>query len=445
MPSNSGELVMPPSNRRELGTSPLNWMKKRGFALSFAVLYILFFMFNLSLLNLSVEMGEGYIRGVLKPETPKNPKGGSRHLNIAVLSSFIPSTMWSDALGKIKKMSDHILNRECYCHLWNYECIFNQTMEMGLYVDGGSRYDEYNSSLSKAKNPWWLQFAGWERVAHLQAALPNYDWVLYGDLDYIIKDMSRPIESFIREFELYGKNDIHVLVPRDDNKNDGIFTFSSFSILIKNSPFGRRLVENWRAFGMGLCPNGNFEDKSKEQKYFWGHCDQVGLWYALMKTHNDFRPGNLGKLPDTVKCNENTGLLNGNYWIGMQNYFRKNGYTVGNYGIMLNEIDDHQMIAWSKTQNDSMSGLGVNLNFFPGAAQFAVNAFALHNQESSNNWDREMQIELGMCKMVHGCSVTWNEKTGIRTGCEGNSTRVVGNPGSTDTNMPTMTREEQKT
>jgi len=361
-----------------------------------------------------------YPKGAPKLETLKDPKGAFRHSNIAVLSTFIPSTMWSDVSKEIKKLSDHILNRECYCHLWNYECIFNQTTEMGLYVEGGTRYDKDNTSTSKAKNPWWLQFAGWERVAHLQAALPNYDWILYGDLDYIIKDMSRPIESFIREFELYGKNDIHVLVPRDDNVRN-IFAFSDFSVLIKNSPFGRRLVENWRAFGMGLCPNGNFEDLSKKQRYAWQHSDQVGLWYALMKTHDDFRVDSPAKLPDTVTCNKTSGLLkNRNYWLDMTNYFRKNGYTVGNYGITLNEIDDHQMIAWSKTHNDSMSGLGVNLNKFPDAKKFAFNAFALHNKKPSNQWDREMQIELGMCKKVHGCSVTWNNAKGIQTGCKRN-------------------------
>eukprot|EP00578_Thalassiosira_sp_NH16_P000653 CAMPEP_0181137962 /NCGR_PEP_ID=MMETSP1071-20121207/33984_1 /TAXON_ID=35127 /ORGANISM="Thalassiosira sp., Strain NH16" /LENGTH=425 /DNA_ID=CAMNT_0023224749 /DNA_START=178 /DNA_END=1455 /DNA_ORIENTATION=- len=356
---------------------------------------------------------------------------------IAVLSSFVASTMWSDTAKMIDNAVDHILNRECYCHLWNYDCIFNQTMEMGLYVEGGIRYNsQYNNTSSQktSKNPWWLKFGAWERVAHLQAALPNYDWVLYGDLDYIIKDMSRPIESFLKEFELYGKNDIHVLVPRDDNTDDGMLDFSSFSVLIKNSPFGIRLLRNWRAFGMGLCPNGNFRDKSKKQEYSWYLSDQVGLWYALMKTHNDFHnemyPNNSRlKLPYTVKCNQTTGLLQAdtddNFWLDMAHYFRALRYQPGNYGVDLERIDDRQMIAWSTSKNDSMSGLGVDRNWFPNTERFAATAFALHYKKPSEYWDPEMQIELSMCKRVHACSLVRNETSGmiLQVGCgRGNAT-----------------------
>jgi len=349
-------------------------------------------------------------------------------LRIALLSTFVPSTMWSDAHQMIQKMEDHILNRECYCHLWKYDCIFNQTVELGHYArlpeDGIGTPDAAAAAAASSNttsDPWWLKFGAWERVAHLQAALPKYDWVLYGDVDYIIKDLSRPIESFIREFELYGKDDVHVLVPVDDNEREKRFAFSTFAVLIKNSSFGRRLLENWRAYGMGLCPNGNFEDVGKRKGYSWEHSDQPGLWYALMKTHMDFNP-NDKRSPDIVSCNETTGLIaaSKDFWFDIDGYFFKNGYRIGNYGEDLDKVQDEQQIIWSRSHNDSMSGLGVQLNWRIAAGErFSFTAFAVHLNRPSITWDLEVQIELRMCKQVHGCFVSWNETMGVQAGCAG--------------------------
>jgi hypothetical protein len=85
-----------------------------------------------------------------------------------------------------------------------------------------------------------------------------------------------------------------VLLPSDFDTREDIFAFSSFALLLRNSPFGRKVLENWREFGMGLCPNGNWpHDK---EKYEWYHADQTGLWYALMKTHMHFYPNDTTKI-----------------------------------------------------------------------------------------------------------------------------------------------------
>ena len=425
------------NNRRLSGqkSTTENNSKSHGFKPRLVILFlcIVFVLCNVeyvSMMNAKLVYG-GFLNDSKEQNTRKDPKERGRP-KIAVLSSFVKSTMWSGTDQTIKDAMDHILNRECYCHLWNYDCIFNQTREMGLYVEGGIRYKGRNNSDSSqktSKNPWWLKFGGWERVAHLQAPLPNYDWVLYGDLDYIIKDISRPIESFLKEFELYGKNDVHVLVPRDDNTEDHVLDFSDFAVLVKNSPFGIRLLEHWRAFGMGLCPNGNFRDDSKEQEYEWFHSDQVGLWYALMKTHNEFHnemhpDDGLLRLPDAVECNKTTGLLQadskGNFWLDMKDYFSEDvGYLPGNYGVDLERIKDRQMIAWSTSKNHSMSGLGVERNWFPNSEPFAATAFAIHYKRPSEYWDPEMRIELSMCKRIHGCSIVRNETSGmiLRAAC----------------------------
>jgi len=123
---------------------------------------------------------------------------------IALLSSFIASSMWSgDAMKGFQRYINHTINKACYCHLWNIDFIFNQTR--GITIVENEVADEDGSK-------WWLKFGCWDRVSHLQAAFDRgYEWVLYGDLDYIVKDMSRPIEGFLAELDLYGKDNVHVM------------------------------------------------------------------------------------------------------------------------------------------------------------------------------------------------------------------------------------------
>ena len=151
------------------------------------------------------------------------------------------------------------------------------------------------------------------------------------------------------------------MIPVDDNEANNPRAFSSFAIMIKNGPFGKRLLENWRTFATGICPNGNFESKTKS--YEWYHCDQPGLWYALMQTHQDFYPNDKHHTPNIAQCNEDTGYIKDNYWLGFERYFLKNGYKVGNYGEHLSRVPKDQAIIWSKSSNQSMSGLGVNRNW----------------------------------------------------------------------------------
>jgi hypothetical protein len=306
---------------------------------------------------------------------------------------------------RLQTAYDQLINRACYCHLWNYDCIFNQTQELTLLADIN------NNNNTNSSHRWWLQFGCWERVAHLQAILPKYDWVLYGDLDYIIKDMSRPIESFLRELELHGHKDtVHVIVPTNPTN----LVFSSFAVLIRNSPFGRKVIQNWREFGMGLCPNGNFAPRKPNNEYHWSHSDQPGLWYALMKTHMEFFP-NKNRDSSILPCNNATGLIAdkrvNKKFLYFHEYFSKNGYKPGSYGKDLEQIPKDQAIIFSKSGNTSLSGLGINKNA-NYAKPFWPYAFAFHDRLPSSNWDPSMQKMLALCKSNHGCSASIDDKSG---------------------------------
>lgn len=345
---------------------------------------------------------------------------------VALLSSYIASDMWKDDPRKeLEPVLDHIINKQCYSHLWNYDYIFNQTQDLTLnYINPDQGDSKPNSATDESKSSssstsadaWWLKFGGWERVAHIEAALPKYDWILYGDIDYIIQDMTRPIESFLKEFDLYGKEDVHVVLP-SDRQNDLPDVFSAYALLIRNSSFGFKLLENWKQFALGLCPNGNFV--SDDHEYEWYHGDQTGLWYALMKTHMDFTPNSILP-PNIIQCDDDTGFIDmkDDPTFGFIDYFVKNGVKAGNYGEMLGDVPDDQKIIFSKTWEDSRSGLGIP-NDDPNV-QYNNFAFARH-QKKSQKWDDDMERELALCKSQHECFARLDDNMKVEMGCGGES------------------------
>jgi len=104
----------------------------------------------------------------------------------------------------------------------------------------------------------------------------KYDWIMYGDDDLLIRDMSTPLESLLQEIQLFGRyQSVSAILPTDFIEHDQL-CFSSFAILLKNSPFGREILERWREFGMGLCAKGNYKSNDITQ-YSWVDSDQPGL------------------------------------------------------------------------------------------------------------------------------------------------------------------------
>jgi hypothetical protein len=166
---------------------------------------------------------------------------------------------------------DHVINRACYANLWGYDYILNTT--------AGFTKEELT------KDRRWLRYGHWNRVPHLLASIELFDWVLY-TLDFSFKDLTRPLESFAHEWHHYDKV-INVLVPSDKHRGDS-FAFSSFAVLVRNSPFGRSVLQHWYEVAMGLCPAGNFPTNKKV--YHWVDSDQPGLWYGLTKAYMEFYP-----------------------------------------------------------------------------------------------------------------------------------------------------------
>jgi hypothetical protein len=125
-------------------------------------------------------------------------------------------------------------------------------------------------------------------VPHVAARIRDYDWILYTDTDFAINDIMRPLESFLHEFELQGKKNVQLFLPRDtyDKRQ---FLFSAFAFMIHNSPFGHSILKYWDTFARGICEKGNLNSTSNG-RYTWLDTDQPGLWYAMMRTYADFFP-----------------------------------------------------------------------------------------------------------------------------------------------------------
>ena len=328
----------------------------------------------------------------LQETTTDNDKNHSRGIpRIAIVSSHVAVTPTANNTRiSDTYLSHHIVNKACYADLWGYDYIFNTTA-------GYESDKEYNQTHRS-----WLQYGHWHRVPALQAVMDRqeHDWIFYTDLDYVIQDLRTPLTSFFKEWELYGHNNVHVLVPND---GDNRYTFSSFAMLLRNSHFGRRLLHHWNRAAFGICPAGNFPPRG-DNKYHWEFSDQPGLWYALMKTHAEIIDNN----PDwTLPCNITSGYLLSDSKLRdeMNAYFKAKGYTHGVHAGELNTVPADQPILFSKYDTTSpesgRNGLGVQRNWSPllWKGHSFPRAFGVHIKVP---FDR-LNGDLPFCVQQRGC------------------------------------------
>lgn len=347
-------------------------------------------------------------------DTPKNERLDKQKRvakNIAVLSGFVTkkSSDYSPQPRIESRFIPHLINKACYCELWGYDYIFNQTWGFPDYIRSASDVS--------SDGPHWLDYGMWHRVPHIRAVMDaGYEWVLYADIDYVFQDMMLPLEAFLKQWDHYGKSNVHVFLPDDDNS---LFTFSSFAIMVRNSDFGRKLLDNWWDFGKGLCPNGNFP--TKPGKYSWTDSDQPGLWYALAKTHHDFYPEQSGGYD--ISCTKN-GYLNTTRFMGpeLNTYMRK---VRAIKSEDLSKVPNDQPIIWSRTKNlgeFARSGLGVQMNFGRNPGDMFPHAFALHKK---NDLPKEMMNSIDRCKKIHGCVAEYNENGKLDLHCRNGTHHVM--------------------
>ena len=316
------------------------------------------------------------------------------------MSSFVPNQN-TDPPPKLKEeYFDHIVNKACYCYIWGYDFIFNTTYGFD------HTYPKWH----------WLDYGTWHRVPHVESRIREYDWILYTDTDFAIKDMMRPLESFLHEFQLYGKNNVQLFVPLD-NDNKQIFTFSAFAFMIHNSSFGHRILKYWDDFARGVCKNGNL-NTTATKTYNWLDTDQPGLWYAMMRTYADFFPDRVPK-DNYPQCNGTTGVLD-KHTPPWNDFFKAMvNLTRGSTGGELAKVPDDQPFIFSNLPDGQRSGLAIQLNWGVKDGfikKYQDGAFALH-QKKVNKFPKGMMNEPAYCRSHYMCYANYNELGKLEVGC----------------------------
>lgn len=366
--------------------------------------YLLLLLYFVSVYHMQVNVGFG----ILEPTRDLAEGGGTDEVStdgaafaaktkpkgkIAIVSSFVSRD--NDA-SVSKPYMDHLMNKACYADLWGYDFIFNTTwgfdksLTAPLDINGRPQL-----------NRWWLEHGTWHRVPHIMAAMDaGYEWVIYADIDWVVQEMHTPIESFLKEWELYGHEDVHVLVPDDADGND-LRVFSAFAVMIRNSHFGRRLLHNWNALAEGLCPKGNFHDGPRA--YGWEDTDQPGIWYALAKTHSEFHSSETNITYEHI-CDETTGLLVTSRVLGpeLNAYTAAVGVKKGSHAKHLEQVPKDQSILWSRRDPEGKNGLGVQMTYTwdPEKDSQFRHAFAIHKKIDLPPW---IMRDLEQCRLRRGC------------------------------------------
>jgi galactosyl transferase GMA12/MNN10 family len=316
----------------------------------------------------------------------------ARRPRIAIVTGFVADNQKKGVRLK-DSLLPHLLNKACYADLWGYDLIFNTTW---AYPDA-------------TESQYWLKWGTWHRVPHMMAALPHYDWIVYADSDWIVQDLVFPLESLIKDWELNGQ-DAHILIPTD---MIGYHTFSAFAVMVRNSPFGRRMLENWYEFSQGMCPKGNFQ--TDPNTYTWEDSDQPGIWYSLAKTHYEmYQPSNMEYV---LRCTDD-GYINTAKVMApeLNAYFEGVGSPYGAHGeeLRANKVPPEQPILWSITHNETKSGLGVQKTWGEYTTREHQHAFAIHWKDEFNG---KMKEELEMCQRKLGCYAYYDDNTQLQLGC----------------------------
>jgi hypothetical protein len=135
-----------------------------------------------------IRKAKEFEKELMKTRTKKKP-------DIAIISSFVSSSQWNDkGFERLDELSlDQLVNKACYAKRWGYDFIFNMTYGF---------IPEQDNPKGKA---YWQEYGAWSRVPHIRDRIEDYKWVLYADIDYIIANMSFPMEQFLHEWKSYNK------------------------------------------------------------------------------------------------------------------------------------------------------------------------------------------------------------------------------------------------
>lgn len=439
------------NTRRAVGKPRGNNMSKTYLTILFLAAAVAFY-FNLHTMHYFADDIKGYDNAPTSI-TKRNPKG-----KIAIMSSFVPNQNTKPPPRLKEAYFDHIINKACYSYIWGYDYIFNTTYAFD---------DTY-------KKDWhWLAFGTWHRVPHVQARIREYDWILYTDTDVLIQDIMRPLESFISEWELYGKTNVQLFVPVDSYATN-TFTFSAFAFMIRNSSYGHTILKYWDDFarvslfldyvslsyfyltnmltshstnlpqiftreyvrmatlmslqmesihGLTLTSRLHLHDcarlfifgceynMSNSTNFSSSPIIRPGLWYAMARAYQDFFPDRVPNDHNYPLCNETTGVLD-KHTPPWNDFFRAmTNLTKGSTGRELDRVPNDQPYIYSSLPNELRSGMALQLNW--GITKEFVNKYQggafALHLKDNNSFPQGVVAELDYCRKNLGCYAHYDD------------------------------------
>ena len=395
---------IPKARGRTIGSSSRNIQKSSVVFAVIGLLVVYNLCSSLRQLNAVVQHAPAFMQSEAenKLSTTSVEGGiGKSKTRIAILSSFVPPKGANPPVRMKENYFDHIINKACYSYIWGYDFIFNMT-------------HGFDESYPK----WhWLNFGHWNKVKHLQSRIEEYDYIFYTDTDFLIQDIMRPVESFLHEFELYNKTNVHLFLPQDKfDEYPREFLFSNFAFLMRNSKFSLDILKYWDDFARGMCPRGNLNLTSDGQ-YKWYDSDQPGLWYAMMRTYTEHFPDRV-PANNYPQCNETTGTIpmHSPPW---NTYFQNiANLTKGSSGEDLKAVPDDQPYIFSNKPGALRSGMALNLNWgiSPDTEEMTKYSYAFHLKDNSR-LPPIVNEELERCKSKYGCYAHYDKSGEIRIGC----------------------------
>lgn len=291
--------------------------------------------------------GSRYISSLSTQNESAKPRialisGGSQQW----LFQISTQSKYDDRISLFWSHIQHTISKQCYCKKHNYDFIFETEDFWGPHEDSRLHY--------------------FSKVKQVERALPHYDWVFYSDVDVLILNFEKKIETFIEGFQTQNV-DIHIFLPSELPIPLQKLTFSNYAFLIKNSAEGRRFIQIWKSF-IGKC--------------FAKFIDQPTMWFALEEMAAEFYQVN-----NRSKC---SGMCSQNFeGQGVGKCFQKSMYD--EFGFRRGHIHGSPIkapIAWSTVDYNGElnfeSGLCLQYKFGTSIVpnDMIRNAFSIHLQGS---------------------------------------------------------------
>lgn len=224
---------------------------------------------------------------------------------------------------KYDRFTDHFLSKACFASRHGYD----------FYLDTFNR-------LPDGLHP---KFA---KTFLSMQLLDKYDWLYFTDDDVLMNSFDYKLENIIEGF---GDVDIHLIVPKDKVGPDNL-QFSNYAFMIRNSDFGRTLLQDW-FHSFQTC---------QLAKPFRNWPDQSNMWLMIVK--NVYQYYNL-TVPTAIQqvCWENTTTVDGQDLIGIfKDSLRKLGFTTAQ--SITSERTLQAPVAWSEVDQGNQLGLGIQRN-----------------------------------------------------------------------------------